>query len=91
LNTKTNRTKVVFGSVAFDHMTIVIQQKDGLWSREVRPTRLSGPMTEQFYRYKLTNISWQGWQSVVQTLDDEEFEKLYVVEVRQLLDEGTIS
>jgi hypothetical protein len=29
---------------------------------------------------------WQGWQAIVQTLDVEEFEKVLVQEMRELLD-----
>jgi hypothetical protein len=42
-------------------------------------------MTEPFYRYKMTNNSWQERWYVVQTLDEEEFEKIDVREIRELL------
>lgn len=62
LDANANRTDVVIWSVAFNHMVIISQPKDRLWLRKVRSTCLSHFMTELFYRYKLTNNSWQGWQ-----------------------------
>ena len=49
---------------------------------QVRSSYLPHPMTEPFYRYEMTNSSWQELQSLKITF--EELEKVDVEEIREL-------
>lgn len=68
-------------------MNEMTERQDSNFFQQIRNTKnrtIVRPTTFTHICY----LTWQGFQVIVQTLDDEEFEKINLGEIRQLLDEG---